>query len=200
MDLEEKLGFDVPPAAMERIEQPSLKKKLIIALEVLKRVFIIAFIYLTILAATGGLDRTIAEQELIHSDAARQILVNTTNIADIKIKKVNFNSVCEMHITPSSESMAVYADAEPGSDEATVLLFKMRRLCFVANNEKALADLAKVNERYYACVSNDRYIKLIAGDHEYYYQQPYLKEGETGCEPELLKIDGNVIYSRMSKG
>ena len=210
MSFKEKLRLDAQPVAAERIGQPKLKKKIRIAFEAVKRFLIIVFIFLTILTAAGQFDSTIAAAELIQNEEARQILVGATGISDIEIVGAHFHRIYYdessgdglygVYVTPSSESMAVYADAEPGSDEATELLFKMRRLCLVVNNQEKIADLVEPWDHVYPTAPKGRKVTLIAGDHKYYYQQTYLKEGEPGCEPELLKIDDKVIYSRMSKG
>lgn len=210
MRLIEKLERSTEFLLPERVGQSKLNKMIRIAFEAVKRFLIIAFIIFLLLAATGSFDFTIAEHQLIQSDVAKQVLVRTTGIPDIKIVGAYFRRIYYdensgaglygAYILPSSKSMAVYAAAEAGSDEAVELLFKMRRLCFVVNNEEAIADTVELRDDCYPSAPKGRNVTLIAREHQYYYQQTYLKEEDSRSEPELLEVDGKTIYSRFSKG
>lgn len=167
--------------------------------EIIKRVVLVLIIVLAVYMNYVGVELAVAEGTLIFSDSVRQHMENITGIEDIKVRNVRFerytdttrSKVYLAYISASSRSMASYADAQPGSEEAKQLLFAMRKV-YSAVYGGRICDYIGDLDGVIVIPAYDDHVVLKAKWHSYYYQRG-------GAGPELLKIDGKVVYGGKKK-
>ncbi len=180
------------------------RKKRIIFFEIVKRVLIVAFVLGVIVTALGWIDLPLARHQLMNSEQTRQLMADATGINDIKIKHVKFvrykdsdNKLYLTYITPASESMAAYADAEEGSTEARQLLRIMRKVCAAVNREDRLFDTIEPRHDIILSPPYEFHAELIAGSHKVYYKKGTSYAHRPEDRLECLKIDDKIVYTRQ---
>ena len=175
-----------------------LKKKLCLALELVKRILLVAVFVGLLLYSTGALDMNFAANELRNNDKLQNSLAAQTGIKDIKVSGIKFRQydtgssstkLYLTYITPSSKSMKVYADAEPDSDEARKLLGIMRNV-FTAVNNVNLDDMTTPRGGKYVTTpfNYEGSVTLCAGWHKYTYTKKFDYHGGNKIRTEVLKI------------